>query len=163
MFLFRSTIIISPLIYPLYSPISVNIISIKVISVPCDMFSSFVYGCHDDFINWKPFPRYWPLVLGEFPAQRPVRRSFDVFFDLRLNERLSKHSWGWWFETILRQLWRHCYGSMNDTYWKKLLLHINLMLYDIFRNARDVCEADLYTTKIAIVHWLYSIVDISSR
>ena len=24
-------------------------------------------------------------VSGEFPAQRPVTRSFDVFFDLRLN------------------------------------------------------------------------------
>ena len=24
---------------------------------------------------------------GEFPAQRPVTRSFDVFFDLRLNKR----------------------------------------------------------------------------
>ena len=31
-------------------------------------------------------------VSGEFPAQRPVTRSFDVFFDLRMNERLSKHS-----------------------------------------------------------------------
>ena len=38
-------------------------------------------------------------VSGEFPAQRPVTRSFDVFFDLRLNERLSKHSRGWWLET----------------------------------------------------------------
>ena len=34
---------------------------------------------------------------GEFPTQRPVTRSFDVFFDLRLNKRLSKQSWGWWF------------------------------------------------------------------
>ena len=25
-----------------------------------------------------------PVVSGEFPAQRPVTRSFDVFFDLRL-------------------------------------------------------------------------------
>ena len=24
-------------------------------------------------------------VTGEFPAQRPVTRSFDIFFDLRLN------------------------------------------------------------------------------
>ena len=30
-------------------------------------------------------------VTGELPAQRPVTRSFDVFFDLRLNKRLSKH------------------------------------------------------------------------
>ena len=34
-------------------------------------------------------------VFGEFPAQRPVTQSFDVFFDLHLNERLSKQSWGW--------------------------------------------------------------------
>ena len=39
-------------------------------------------------------------VLGEFPAQRPVTRSFDVFFDLRVNKRLSKQSRGWWFETL---------------------------------------------------------------
>ena len=31
-------------------------------------------------------------VTGEFPPQRPVPRSLDVFFDLRLNERLSKQS-----------------------------------------------------------------------
>ena len=29
-------------------------------------------------------------VPGEFPTQRPVTWSFDVFFDLRLNKRLSK-------------------------------------------------------------------------
>ena len=45
---------------------------------------------------------------GEFPAQRPVTRSFDVFFDLRLNKRLSKQPWGWWFETPSCPLWRHC-------------------------------------------------------
>ena len=29
-------------------------------------------------------------VTGESPPPRPVTRSFDVFFDLRLNKRLSK-------------------------------------------------------------------------
>ena len=43
-------------------------------------------------------------VTGEFPAQRPMTRSFDVFFDL--NKRLSKQSWGWWLETPSRPLWR---------------------------------------------------------
>ena len=38
-------------------------------------------------------------VPGEFPARRPVTRSFDVFFDLHPNKRLSKQWWGWWFET----------------------------------------------------------------
>ena len=44
---------------------------------------------------------------GELPAQRPVTRSFDVFFDLRLNKRLSKQPWDWWFETPAWSLWRH--------------------------------------------------------
>ena len=47
-------------------------------------------------------------VTGEVPAQRPVTRSFDVFFDLRLNKPLNKQSWGWWFEAPSRPLWRHC-------------------------------------------------------
>ena len=45
---------------------------------------------------------------GEFPLQRPVTRSFDVFFDVCLNKRLSKQSWGWWFETPSCPLWRQC-------------------------------------------------------
>ena len=48
-------------------------------------------------------------VTNEFPSQRPVTRSFDVFFDLCLNKRLSKQWWGWLFQTSSRSLWRHCY------------------------------------------------------
>ena len=55
-------------------------------------------------------------VHGEFPTQRPVTRSFDVFFDLRLNKRLSKQSWGWWLETLLRPLWRHCNAPLITLY-----------------------------------------------
>ena len=53
-------------------------------------------------------------LCGEFtgprwiPAERPVTQSFDVLFDQRLNKRLSKQSWGWWFDTLPRPLWRHC-------------------------------------------------------
>ena len=52
-----------------------------------------------------------PSVTGEFPSQRPVTQSFDVFFDLRLNKRLSKKSTHRWFETPLCPLWRHCNES----------------------------------------------------
>ena len=45
---------------------------------------------------------------GEFPTQRPVTRSFDVLFDLRLNKRLCKQPWGWWIETPSWSLWRQC-------------------------------------------------------
>ena len=61
-------------------------------------------------------------VPGECPAQRPLTRSFDVLFDLRLNKGLSKQSWGWWFGTLLRPLWRHCNDRITlsiytDVYW----------------------------------------------
>ena len=46
---------------------------------------------------------------GEFPTQRPVTRSLDVFFGLRLNKPLSKQSWGWWLGTPSHSLWRYCY------------------------------------------------------
>ena len=69
---------------------------------------------HYDVIKWKHFSALLVLcagnspVTGEFLAQKPVTRSFVVFFDLRLNKRLSKQSWGCWFETTSCSLWRHC-------------------------------------------------------
>ena len=47
-------------------------------------------------------------VTSEFPAQRPVTRSFDVFFDLRQHKRLSKQWQDWWFEMPSHLLWRLC-------------------------------------------------------
>ena len=46
-------------------------------------------------------------VPSEFPTQRGVTWSFDVYFDLRPNKWLSKQSWGWWFETASCPLWCH--------------------------------------------------------
>ena len=64
-------------------------------------------------------------VTGEFHAQRPVTRSFDVFFDLRLNKWLSKQSWGWWFEMPSCPLWRHCNDNICkdrvQVWWVKAL------------------------------------------
>ena len=74
-------------------------------------------GHHDGVIKWKHFP-FLALcagnspVNGKFPAQRLVTRSFDVFFDLHPNKRLSKQSRGWWFETPPCPLWRHCNVSL---------------------------------------------------
>ena len=47
-------------------------------------------------------------ATGEFPAQRPMTRSFDVFFDLDLYKWLNKQWWGWWFKKPSCPLWRHC-------------------------------------------------------
>ena len=57
-------------------------------------------------------------ITDEFPAQKPVTRSFGVLFDLRLNKWLSKQSWGWWFETLSHPLWRYCnddVGKLTNT------------------------------------------------
>ena len=64
-------------------------------------------------------------VPGEFPAQRPVTRSFDVFFDLRLNKRLRRQSRGWWFETPSRPLWRHCNDGLVLV-WTEVILTASL-------------------------------------
>ena len=82
---------------------------------------------HDDVMKWKHFRVAGHLCgeftgPGEFPTQRPVARSFDIFFNLRLNNRLSKQSWGWWFETLSWSLWRHCNGLKFPTKSSKRII-----------------------------------------
>ena len=73
-------------------------------------------------------------VPGEFPAQRPMKRSFDVFFDLRLNKRLSKQSWGWWIEALSRPLWRHCSETVLQcqSYWVLLKVQVAVDINPLF-------------------------------
>ena len=75
---------------------------------------------HNDVIKRKPVPRYSPLV-----RETTGHRSFDVFSDLGLNERLSKQSWGWWFETPSRPLWRHSNDVHHNT-WLGIIVCCNL-------------------------------------
>ena len=78
-----------------------------------------ITATHGTLISWwrremKTFSALLALcaenssVTGEFPLQRPVTRSIDVLFDLRLNQQLSKQWRRRWCETPLRSLWRHC-------------------------------------------------------
>ena len=68
---------------------------------------------HDDVIKWKIFLVTGPLG-GEFTGHWwiPLTKASDaelfLFFDLRLNKRLSKQAWGWWIGTPSHPLWRHC-------------------------------------------------------
>ena len=69
--------------------------------------STMKHSGHDDVIKWKHFPRYWPFVkeIHRSPANSPpMARIFEGFFYLRLNKRLRKQWWGWWFETPSRSL-----------------------------------------------------------
>ena len=50
--------------------------------------------------------------------------TFMFLFDLRLNKRLSKQWWGWWFETQSCPLWRHCSDYRNDTALRPCYLYL---------------------------------------
>ena len=71
-----------------------------------------------------------------------MTRSFDVFFDLRPNKRLSKQSWRRWFETQSRSLWRHCNGISPNYSWvestKSLHRHVYIYLDEFHFYPRPV-------------------------
>ena len=64
---------------------------------------------HDDVIKWKHFRVTGPLC-GEFTVHR------CAIWYMRLKHRLSKQSWGWWFETPSCPLWRHCNARFTIRY-----------------------------------------------
>ena len=93
----------------------------------------------------ETFSPNWPFVRGirNFPTQRQVTRTFDVFFDLRLNKRLSKKPWGW-FETPSWSLWRQCNGQMGPRFiyiYRAVFLSFALPMRDV-------------VTSNAVSHWL---------
>ena len=63
---------------------------------PATLTPTHMFPNHDDvmetFSALLAFCMGNSPVTGECPSQRPVMRSFGVFFDLRLNKRLSKQS-----------------------------------------------------------------------
>ena len=83
-------------------------------------------------------------MTGKFPAQRPVTRSFDVFFHLCLNKWLSKQTWDWWFVTQSRSLWSHC----NDMSAEYVICYVSLC-YDYNISSKWIC----------VIHFLISFRD----
>ena len=88
-------------------------------SLETTMTSSHAFFSTMTSSNGNIFRVTGPLC-GEFIGHRwiPLTKASDAelwcFFDLRLNKRLSKQSWGWWFETPSRSLWRYCNGRGRD-------------------------------------------------
>ena len=73
--------------------------------------------------------------VPEVPGQGQWRGAFFFFFDLRLNKRLSKQSWCWWFETLSRPLWRHrnVYSSMQTFAYSSQFYYCVFLLQFILR------------------------------
>ena len=99
-------------------------------------------------------------ATGEFPSQRPVTRSFDVFFDLCLNKRLSKQSWGWWFETPSHSLWRHCnvefqcwpWTPNNSRWFRRCRWHIYETICEAHRRQRSIKAFKRFTHGGQVTH-----------
>ena len=110
---------------------------------------------------------------GEIPAQRPVTRSFDVFFDLGLNKRLSKQPWGWWFKTPSWSLWRQCNASSSKRspmVWTKswLNLQYNKQLGRQFLSIRLILKErplmlSLYVWRLVCLHTFYLVISDKTR
>ena len=66
-------------------------------------------------------------VTDELLSQRPVTRSFDVSFYMRLNKRLSKYSRCRWCVTPLRPFWRECNGLWST--WEVKFNDYGLLLF----------------------------------
>ena len=60
------------------------------------------------------------IGTGGYPSQKPLTWSFDVFFVLHLNKRLSKQWWGWWFVMPSCPLWHHCNDKNQLTHWGRV-------------------------------------------
>ena len=125
--------------------ISVNIVSVTIHTIYNGQFTNPMMTSSSGNIFRVTGPLCGEFTgPGEFPTQRPVTRSFDVFFDLRLNKRLSKQPWGWWFETPSWSLWRHCNGL--STAWLLRVKFINRIFTDPsnYTNSMSCCVSDIY-------------------
>ena len=86
-----------------------------------------LYTLHEDDIKWKHFRPAGPL-WGESTGDRwiPLTKASDVFFDLCLNNMLSKQWRRPWFEAPSCSLWRHCNVILKcKQWWLPLCLGLN--------------------------------------
>ena len=72
---------------------------------------------HDDVMEWKHFPRYWPFVQGIH--RPPVNSPHKGQWRGTLMFSLICVSWCWWFETQSRSSWRHCNARMDFNYLRR--------------------------------------------
>ena len=78
-------------------------------------------------------------LCGEITGHRwiPLTKASEAelwfFFHLCLNKRLSKQSWGWWFETPSPSLWRH----RNEDPYAKKTVSFRLIQPELWRHGME--------------------------
>ena len=88
---------------------------------------------------------------GPVPTLRPVTRSFDVYFDLHPNKRLSKQSSVWWLETPSRPLWRH--RNATQTHFGQSQPNLNSGPINLTLN--QYCQKHTYDSGICLCEWVH--------
>ena len=75
--------------------------------VPRTMLNSMMTSSNGDIF------RVIGHLCGEFTGPRwiPCTKASDAELWRFLWSAFSKQSWGWWFETLPRRLWRHSYAK----------------------------------------------------
>ena len=91
-------------------------------------------------------------VTGEFASRRPVTRSFDVFFDLRLNKRLSRQPRRRWFETPSHSLWRHC-NSVKRALSRYSIDLTELLTFNKFMDTESIYQWRGEVLLVLLKHW----------
>ena len=81
---------------------------------------------YGDVIKWNIF-----RVTGHRSPVKGQWRGALIFLHLSLNKRLSNQSWGWWFETPLRPLSRHCNVMPTQLIGPDEFLVITLVFIDL--------------------------------
>ena len=115
---------------------------------------------HDDFSKRKHFPRNWPYVktIRRSPVNSPHKGQWRgaLMFSLMwtLNKRLSKQSWGWWFETPSCSLWRH-YNWRDGLWWPAFFGHCMCFCFCIYLPHYDVSvhRLSFRTRELTFFHW----------
>ena len=74
-----------------------------------------------------------------------------VFFVLRLNKQLSKQSWGWWFETLSRPLWRQC--NVMTQSCGRLFIQLQWSNHQVYER----CPGQHTTVYVCILHKIWNI------
>ena len=95
--------------------------------------------------NWNIF-RVTGHLCGEFTGPRLIPRTkaseaeLWYFIDLRPNIRLSKQSWGRWFETPSRPLWRHFVLKLAEVRQiSTLIIHI-MIRWHLYNKSAQLYE-----------------------
>ena len=93
---------------------------------------------HDYVIKWKHFPHYWPFVQGIHwsPGDSPHKGQWCA----ALIKRLSKQSWGWWFEMLSCPLWCHHNGHWGN---HMIFFRITSLALGQSYDCPSACEATL--------------------